>query len=195
MEPWKANFSSANALGEVGGFNKLMRPDSLEALLARENIDGIDDPSTNLLAVDLGMKAGAAVFDRSGAVLTVESHELIKNYTIGHVVIEGADRQLFAHWKTAIEEASSSIKLARIVASEWREDFLTKKEKKVTTKAKKAAALIARQILKDSGYKKKKLSSDASEALCIGRYAIRALKWVDTTVPPVVRYANGEIAT
>ena len=40
----------------------------------------------------------------------------------------------------------------------------------------------------------KKLSSDAAEALLVGRYAVRVLGWITSKEPPVKRYTNGDVA-
>jgi Icc-related predicted phosphoesterase len=191
---------------EGGEPRKLMRHDSLEALvLADEQPE--EQKENCLLAVDLGLRTGTAVFNSSGAVLAVDSwrfkdhddldqglQQLLSSHDITHVVIEGEDRKLFSIWRRAIERLEG-VQLARVVADDWRRMLLSRKEMRDARKAKNAAGMIAKQILKgNEELHGKKLSSDASEALLVGCYAVRVLGWDNSTEPAVQRYTNGDVA-
>ena len=201
---WKSGPSNGD------GSIRLMRPDSLDALVLAEK-DGDDSSEESehrcLLAVDLGLRTGTAVFDGNGTVLAVETWrfhdpesldlgltEILTTHNITHVVIEGEDRKLFYIWRRAIAKFEG-VQLARVVADDWRRMLLSKKEMRDARKAKSAAGLIAKQVLKhNEELRDKKLSSDAAEALLVGRYAVRVLGWVSSKEPSVKRYTNGDVA-
>ena len=103
---------------------KLLRPDSLEGLVAGGFLDNQlqnqqqkdDDHHRRLMAVDLGLKSGIAVYDENGQILHVENvrfidptqleeglQRLIEPWQVSHVVIEGEDRKLYNIWKKTIE--------------------------------------------------------------------------------------------
>jgi hypothetical protein len=200
---WK----SGSSVGD--GSVRLMRPDSLDALVLadKEGDDSNESEHRCLLAVDLGLRTGTAVFDRNGSVVAVDTwrfhdpesldlglKEILTAHNITHVVIEGEDRKLFYIWRRAIEKFEG-VHLARVVADDWRRMLLSKKEMRDARKAKSAAGLIAKQVLKDNeDLRDKKLSSDAAEALLVGRYAVRVLGWITSKEPPVKRYTNGDVA-
>lgn len=185
---------------------KLMRPDSLDALVAG-GLDKIDSRPRRLLAVDLGLRTGAALFDHNGKILRVDSCrfidpaalkegliDLILKSGVTHVVIEGEDRKLYNIWKKAIEQLPGDVNIARVIADDWRKDFLLKKEQMNALKAKEAASLIAKQFLVGTEYETAKLSVDAHEAVLIGHYSLRVLGWVDaSSLPAVQRYTNSDI--
>jgi len=195
---------------KAGEPQRLMRPDSLEALaLAEESTSSIWEPSElRLLAVDLGLRTGTAVFDSTGVVLAVDSWyfkshdalldgltDLLSTHAITHVVIEGEDRKLYNIWRKAVE-GFDGVQLARVIADDWRRSMLAKKEMRDARKAKSAAGMIAKQVLKKSENEAlidKKISADAAEALLIGCYALRVLGWDNSTEPLVRRYTNGQV--
>jgi Icc-related predicted phosphoesterase len=191
------------------GSSKLLRPDSLEALVVTNQTSSSE--SGCLLAVDLGLRTGTAVFDRNGTILAVDTwhfrdhdalrkglQNLFETHNISHVVIEGEDGKLFGTWRQAVERLDQSVHLARVIADDWRRVLLTNKERRDARKAKSAAGLIAKQLLvlqnSSSVPVTKKLSADAAEALLVGHYSVRLLGWVDSSEPPVRRYQNGNVA-
>jgi predicted phosphodiesterase len=197
-------YASPNEGGPMFSDVKLMRPDSLGALLAERGGEVEDSRPRRLLAVDLGLRTGAALFDEDGKLLRLDScrfvdpegleqglEDLIIKSCVTHVVIEGEDRKLYNIWKNAIEKLPGDVKMARVVADDWRHDFLLKKEQKFAHKAKEAASLIAKQFLAGTDYETVKLSVDAHEAVLIGHYSLRVLGWAD--LPPVQRYTNGDV--
>ena len=199
---WSASASESG--GPMFSDVKLMRPDSLGALLAERGEEVEDPRPRRLLAVDLGLRTGAALFDQDGKLLRLDScrfvnpeeleqglEDLIIKSCVTHVVIEGEDRKLYNIWKKAIEKLPGDVKMARVVADDWRQDFLLKKEQKYAHIAKEAASLIAKQFLAGTDYETVKLSVDAHEAVLIGHYSLRVLGWAD--LPPVQRYTNGDV--
>ena len=201
---WTASTSNGGSL--FSDVAKLMRPDSLDALVAG-GLDRIDSRPRRLLAVDLGLRTGAALFDHNGKILRVSScHfvnpdalkqglvDLIMKSGVTHVVIEGEDRKLYNIWKKAIEQLPGDVNIARVIADDWRKDFLLKKERMNAFKAKEAASLIAKQFLVGTEYETAKLSVDAHEAVLIGHHSLRVLGWVDSSsLPAVQRYTNGDV--
>jgi predicted phosphodiesterase/predicted RNA-binding protein with PIN domain len=195
--------------------SQLIRPDSLEALCLVEiqkpklQFHGEEDSSECLLAVDLGLRTGTAVLDRNGTILAVDSwrfhdHEslqeglatLLTSHPITHVVLEGEDRKLISIWRKAVmgQTDRTEVALARVVADDWRRMLLSPKERQDTRKAKSAAGLIAKQLLRShESLRNKKLSHDAAEALLVGWYSLRSLGWIDDKDPPVQRYTNGDV--
>jgi len=185
---------------------KLMRPDSLDALIAGHSNGADSSKPRRLLAVDLGLRTGAALFDQDGKIIRVDScrfndhdalkqglDDLIIKSGVTDVVIEGEDRKLFNIWKKAIEQLPGNVNLARVIADDWRQDFLLKREQMNAYKAKEAASLIAKQFLVGTEYESAKLSVDAHEAILIGHYSLRVLGWTDSTMPAVQRYTNGDV--
>jgi hypothetical protein len=206
-------FSLANSTAWTAGLRadaspvKLERPDSLEAMVSSMSKvipDELSVASRRLLAVDLGLRTATAVLDGSGQILQIDDwrftdvHQLegalegmLRNHSITHVVVEGADTKLNRIWRRAVEKYD--LPFARVVAEDWREVLLLPKERKNKQAAKDAAVLIAKQFWTkklDHDNSRAKLSKDAAEAVLVGLYALQVLGWAQ---PVVKRYGNGNV--
>jgi len=176
-----------------------------------DDLESDEDVSNLLLAVDLGLKTGFALFNDEGHLLRYENHdfetmsdlrdaskELMVEWpkqvgdqcTLSHVAIEGADVKLRQLWKDmTIDKAILSVK-----PEEWRRDLLLEKEKDSGSTAKEAARLVARQVIADFGQQphEGKLNTDVAEAILLGYHVSRRLGWIQQE-PAVKRYSNGAV--
>lgn len=191
----------------------LDRPDSLEVMVSIQSRASIQSEvsvdSRRLLSVDVGLSTATVVLDGSGRILQVDDwrftdlHQLegaldglLRNHSITHVVVEGADSKLVRIWRGVVEK--NDLYFARVVAEDWREAFLLPKERKTKQAAKDAAVLIAKQFwdskkVDGCGKTSTKLSKDAAEAILVGLYAVRALGWNCAESFTAKRYSNGNI--
>jgi hypothetical protein len=176
-----------------------------------------------LLAVDLGLKSGLALFSSCGKLLRYEqfhfskddiqasSKNLMKEWEhdaagivandpdscvsthITHVAIEGADSYLLRAWM----DAANDICILRVTPDEWRTELLIEKERTSGSNAKAASRLIARQVVEDFGVMPRhegKFPTDVAEAVCLGLYVSNKLGWITRDGGSMVsRYTNGNI--
>lgn len=176
-----------------------------------------------LLAIDLGLKSGAALFSSNGKLLRYEQFHFQKetlrettkrilaeweesahNPGIGntieeprrritHVAIEGADSFMLRAWSDAAE----NLNILRVSPEEWRAELLLEKERTSGSNAKAASRLIARQVVDDFGVMPRhqgKFPTDVAEAVCLGIYVGSKLGWIRRDSGSIVcRYTNGNI--
>ena len=177
-----------------------------------------DSTSELLMAIDIGLKSGVALYNRQGALVRYEqfyferdtlqrdAQELIQEwerdcneettfdeiqFKVTHIAMEGADAYMLNAWA----EAAPNRSILRVSPEEWRSDLLTAKEKKSGHNAKASSRLIARQIVGDFGMMEQhsgKFKTDVAEAVVMGFYVARKLGWIQRE-PPVRRYTNGNI--
>ncbi|PID92936.1 MAG: hypothetical protein CSA95_09055 [Bacteroidetes bacterium] len=137
-----------------------------------------------ILAVDLGVKTGMALFNSSGEPQWVRSrnfgnlarlkraipHLLHELPSSSIIVIEGGGIIAKA-WE---EEAKKQhFNIIKIHAATWRNDLLYQRQQRKGTEAKKNALRLALQILRKSGIPApKSLTDDAAEAFLIGYWFI-----------------------
>ncbi|CAJ1950814.1 unnamed protein product [Cylindrotheca closterium] len=172
-----------------------------------------------LLAVDLGLKTGFALFNKQGQLLRYEQHlfhkdkldEEIKTIvdgwesdmqaieaigseeplTVTKIAVEGGDIAILNAWESATKDVS----ITRISPEEWRFHLLSEKERTSGATSKAAARLIARQVVSDFGIMgnhQGKFKTDVAEAVVLGFYVCKKLGWV-TRDPVVRRYTNGNV--
>ncbi|MCB9592574.1 MAG: hypothetical protein H6719_07570 [Sandaracinaceae bacterium] len=143
----------------------------------------------HLLAVDLGLKTGLAVFDEGGRLVRYRSQnygtvtrlkraawgELADVEALVAVAVEG-DAALARVWGKAAEKRGARV--FAIQAHTWRPELLEERERRTGALAKAAADTLARAIIERSGLPRPKaLRHDAAEAICIGLWACRQLGW------------------
>ena len=144
------------------------------------------DPARDgrILAIDLGLKCGFAVFDDGGALLAYRSTRFPSAATIKKagwkvlmrwpnlrlLVVEG-DPELAAIWRKLA--AKRGIACEGVSPETWRAALLKPSERRDGGSAKKAAARIAREIIaaSDAPAPKGRMTSDVCEAILIGRWA------------------------
>ena len=154
--------------------------------------DAPDAP--RLIAIDLGLKSGLAVYDQRGllsyratrfpsarAIKRAAWAVLCEVDALAHVFVEG-DKDLAAHWRRAAEKQSLSFQSVR--PEQWREGVLLPRQRRAGTIAKRAAMSLAHELIRASAAPAPKvpLTSDVAEAILIGYWATRQLGWCSSTV-------------
>jgi hypothetical protein len=148
-----------------------------------------------LLAVDLGLRTGLAVFGPDGRLRSYRSQNLgtrsrLKRAAAGTVAahaplaalaVEG-DAALARLW---VREAERRGARSLVVAPErWRVLLLHPRERRDGATAKQHAGRVARATIAWSGAPTPTaLRHDAAEAICIGLYAVLALGWLEALPP------------
>ncbi len=150
----------------------------------------MSDSGERLLAVDLGLRTGLAVFGRDGKLIWYRS----RNYgnktrlrkaarsvieeagEVNVVAIEGGG-DIALPWVHEIERRG--LDLLQVGAESWRKDLLLSRQQRNGPAAKKHADSLARKIIVWSGAKKPtSLRHDAAEAICFGLWAVREQGWL-----------------
>ena len=143
-----------------------------------------------LLAVDLGLKTGLALYRDDGRLVWYRSHNfgttdrlrrgvvviLDGLSDVTALVIEGGGN-LATVWEK--EADRRGILWYRIGAAEWRQMFLYSREQRSGPEAKHHAGEIARKIIEWSGTTRPtSLRHDAAEAIMIGLWGVLHLGWL-----------------
>ncbi len=145
--------------------------------------------SAHLLAVDLGLRTGLAVFAEGARLVRYRSQnygtiarlkraawgELAEVEELVAVAVEG-DAALARVWARAAQKHGARV--LAIQAHTWRPELLPERDRRTGADAKAAADALARAIVERSGLPRPKaLRHDAAEAICIGAWACRQLGW------------------
>lgn len=153
-----------------------------------------------LLAVDLGLRTGLALFGDDGRLRWYRSqnygsftrlkrgiHGVLSDVpALAWLVAEG-DRHLFEIWER--EAAKRGASALRVGAEEWRPRLLLARERRSGAQAKQSADAAARKIIEWSGAPRPtSLRHDAAEAVLIGFWGVLELGWLPA-VPPELRGA------
>lgn len=155
------------------------------------------DAHPTLLAVDLGLRSGLAVYDASGRLLRYRSTHfanvgalkravprvLDEAPGVAWVVCEG-DQHLASIWRRLAEKRG-----ARVIwtsAEVWRPSLLEAWERRDGVGAKEAADRLARRVIEVCGAKRPtSLRHDAAEAILIGLWGLLEVGWL-AELPPGV---------
>ena len=144
----------------------------------------------SLLAVDLGLKTGLALFGENGKLIWYRSHNFGTTDRLRHAVpgilnttsdltalaIEGGGN-LATVWEK--EAKRRGIMLIQIGAEKWRQLFLYDREQRSGTDAKKYAGEMARKVIEWSAAPRPTaLRHDTAEAIMIGLWGILHLGWL-----------------
>jgi hypothetical protein len=144
----------------------------------------------SLLAVDLGLRTGLALYDADGKLRWYRSQNYgssprlrravpgIFQTTPGitNLVIEGGG-PLARIWER--EADRRAIDVLRIAAEAWREQLLYTREQRTGSQAKGVADHLARRIIRWSGATRPtSLRHDAAEAILIGFWGVMQLGWL-----------------
>ena len=144
----------------------------------------------SLLAVDLGLKTGLALFKDTGKLLWYRSHnfgttERLRRGVPGildgipdlaALVIEGGGN-LATVWEKEAERRG--IALYRIDAGEWRRMFLYSREQRSGPEAKKHTGELARKVIAwAEASSPTSLRHDAAEAIMIGLWGLLRMGWL-----------------
>lgn len=149
------------------------------------------DPQPTLLAVDLGLRSGLALYRRDGRLLWYRSTNFatlqrLKRAVGGildsidnlqAVVLEGGG-QLAGPWQR--ECARRSIPCRTLSAEAWRRRLLWPSQQQTASQAKLQAGELAREVIDCLALKRPtSLRHDAAEAILIGLYALLCSGWQD----------------
>ena len=143
-----------------------------------------------LLAVDLGLRTGLALYNNQGRLVsyrsqhfgTVESlrrrvRTLLDEYPdLNYLVLEGGG-QLARYWE--YEARRRRIAVRRISAETWRQQMLYPREQRDGQQAKRYADQLARKIIDWSETAKPtSLRHDAAEAILVGLWGVMKIGWL-----------------
>ncbi len=152
----------------------------------------------SLLAVDLGVRTGLALYGRDGKLRWYRSRNfgtiqrlrrgvsavLDGISDIALLVLEGGG-ELAEIWER--EAAQRSLKIIKINAELWRKEFLYPREQRSGAEAKQKADLLARRVIVWSGVRKPtSLQHDAAEAILTGLWGVIDVGWLKS-LPPELR--------
>ncbi|MEM9070086.1 MAG: hypothetical protein AAGE52_16380 [Myxococcota bacterium] len=143
----------------------------------------------SLLAVDLGLRTGLAVFGDDGRLRSYRSQnygtvgrlkrgafsEIAAIEDLAMLVAEG-DVQLARAWTRVAEKRGAKTRV--IQAHDWRPTILRPRDQTSGSDAKRAADVVAREVIARSGAPKPtSLRHDAAEAILIGWWGCQQLGW------------------
>jgi transposase len=153
----------------------------------------------SLLAVDVGVRTGLAVYRDDGRLIWYRSRNfgaaarlkraipalLHDAFDPEYVVLEGGG-PLADHWATASEKHGSHVR--RVSAEEWRSAFLLPRDQRSGEQAKRVADGLARRVVEWSdAARPTSLRHDAAEAILIGLWGVIDVGWL----PGVPRALGG----
>ncbi len=153
---------------------------------------------SSLLAVDLGLSTGLALYGESGRLLWYRSHHfgsagqlrrgaaglLATLPELAWIIIEGGG-PLAALWERAAERRGIAVR--QISAEQWRTLLLYEREQRSGAQAKQSAGRLARRIIAWSGSAKPTaLRHDTAEAIAVGLWGVLAVGWL-AELPPELR--------
>ena len=150
----------------------------------------MSDSDQRLLAIDLGLRTGLAVYGRNGKLIWYRSRNygnktrlrkaarsVIEEAGTVHVVAIEGGGDIALPWVHEIERRD--LELIQVQAESWRKDLLLSRQQRNGPQAKKHADTLARKIIAWSGAKKPtSLRHDAAEAICFGLWAVREAGWL-----------------
>ncbi len=152
----------------------------------------MNEPAQYLLAVDVGLSTGLALFDAGGRLLWYRSHhpatpqklrkliaKLLRDAPRPtHLYLEGGG-PLADLWLREAEKPALSV--TQISAEQWRTKLFHARQHKSGKVAKKQADILARTVIRELGGKNPtRLRHDTAEAILIGYYALHQLGWMET---------------
>lgn len=152
----------------------------------------------SLLAVDLGLRTGLALYADDGRLLWYRSqnfgsstrlrravHGLLNTLPeLGWLVVEGGGN-LADIWQREAEKRG--VASLRISAERWREQLLLPREQRTGKQAKHSADDLARRVIAWSGAARPtSLRHDAAEAILVGLWGVLEVEWL-ARVPDEVR--------
>ena len=157
---------------------------------------GTDSP--NLLAVDLGVRTGLALYGFDGRLVWYRSknygsaaalrrgiHTLLNELpNLQHLVLEGGGN-LADIWLTQTERRNLSVQ--QISADTWRREIFYPREHRNSVTAKQSAGILARRVIDWSNAPRPtSLRHDAAEAILVGLWGVIKLGWLPQ-LPTAIR--------
>jgi hypothetical protein len=153
--------------------------------------------AATLLAVDVGLRGGLAVFGADGRLRSYRSCHvptraalrkaswtvLGETEGVKHVVLEGGG-PLADIWERNAERRGAAV--LRVAAHEWRRELMLTRSRRSGRQAKDVACRAARQIIEWSGAPRPtSLRHDAAEAILVGLWGVLTVGWLGS-VPDCV---------
>lgn len=149
---------------------------------------------TALLAIDLGLRCGFAVYDDGGRLLSFRSTHFGSRTTLKAAIpsilasVDGlacvyaeGDANLARLWER--ETTRRGARFVLVPAETWRASLLLERERRSGSVAKESADTLARKVIERVGVSRPtSLRHDAAEAILIGLYGATAEGW--TTLRP-----------
>ena len=144
----------------------------------------------SLLAVDLGLKTGMALYARNGRLQWYRSQNFGSRTRLrkaaGSILAESGDVEVLVlegggdiavPW---IGEAKRrGLRILQLQAGTWRKQLLLSRHQRSGKDAKKHADKLARRIIQWSAAKNPtSLRHDAAEAICIGLWGLHEIGWL-----------------
>ncbi|MBC8162815.1 MAG: hypothetical protein H7Z42_16515 [Roseiflexaceae bacterium] len=151
-----------------------------------------------LLAIDLGLRAGLALYGDDGRLRVYRSHNfgalgrlragvpsiLREAGDLAYLVVEGGG-ELLVPWER--EANRRGIRLLQIGAETWRQALLYDREQRSGAQAKQTADELARRVIAWSAARRPtSLRHDAAEAILIGLWGVIEIGWLEQ-VPSELR--------
>jgi hypothetical protein len=151
----------------------------------------VDHPAHDLLAVDLGLSTGMAVFGPDGRLRSYRSqhfanaaslrraaYRLLGEYAgVRRVYLEGGGN-LADIWEREGEKRGLAVH--RVAAETWRAALLYPRQQRSGRHAKRSADELARRVIDWSGAPRPtSLRHDAAEAILIGLWAVLEAGWLE----------------
>ncbi len=145
----------------------------------------------SLLAVDLGLKTGLALYEQNGRLLWYRSknfgtatrlrravHSLLREIEdLAWLVLEGGG-PLAEIWEH--EAKRQQLSTYRISSEVWREQLLYPRQQRSGLKAKQNAIETARKVIEWSGAPRPtSLRHDAAEAILVGLWGLLEVGWLE----------------
>jgi hypothetical protein len=154
-----------------------------------------------ILAVDLGLKTGLALYGEDGKLRWYRSKNfgttarlkravygiLKENPDLAMLVIEGGGglAEIWEH-----EAQKQGIAVRRIMAEDWRKTILFSREQRTGSMAKERAAQLADAVIAWSGLRRPTAPRhDAAEAILIGLWGVIEQGWLGG-LPPEIRHGG-----
>ena len=150
------------------------------------------DSDNRLLAVDLGLRTGLALFGGDGRLCSYRSHNFGNTARLrravpsllrpdGHaadqLVLEGP-RDLAEVWTRVADKNGITVSL--ISAETWRRVLLYRRQQRSGKDAKRNADDLARRVIQWSGAPgPTSLRHDAAEAILVGLWGVLQLGWLE----------------
>lgn len=146
----------------------------------------------HLLAVDVGLHTGLALFDEAAQLLWYRSHHLSSPQKLKkiiakllrdtphptHIYLEGGG-PLADLWIRDAERLSINIR--QIQAEEWRKRLLYPRQHLSGPQAKREAGELARLAINElGGNKPTQLRHDTAEAVLVGLFGLLELGWLES---------------
>jgi hypothetical protein len=143
-----------------------------------------------LLAVDLGLRTGYALYGQDGRLLWYRSKNfgtaerlrrgvrglLDETPDLGWLVLEGGG-PLADIWER--EARHRKIGVIRVSAEQWRRRLLVPREQSTGRLAKRNAGTLARRVIEECGAARPtSLRHDAAEAILVGRWGVEKVGWL-----------------